>query len=174
MGNRLRNLYAIGFSKSIGFMLQSRAFHQQIAGDSMSFMSEFKEFAVKGNAVDLAIGVIIGAAFGKIVSSIVDDLIMPLIGAVSGGFDFSNLFIALKDVPPDVVMTLAEVKKAGIPVFAYGSFLTILLNFIILALVIFVMVKQINRLKKEAPPPEPAATPEDIVLLREIRDSLKK
>ncbi|KAB2312591.1 large conductance mechanosensitive channel protein MscL [Betaproteobacteria bacterium SCN2] len=140
----------------------------------MSFMSEFKEFAVKGNAVDLAIGVIIGAAFGKIVSSIVDDLIMPLIGAVSGGFDFSNLFIALKDVPPDVVMTLAEVKKAGIPVFAYGSFLTILLNFIILALVIFVMVKQINRLKKEAPPPEPAATPEDIVLLREIRDSLKK
>ena len=140
----------------------------------MSIVSEFKEFAVKGNAVDLAIGVIIGAAFGKIVSSIVDDLIMPLIGAVSGGFDFSNLFIALKDVPPDVVMTLAEVKKAGIPVFAYGSFLTILLNFIILALVIFVMVKQINRLKKEAPPPEPAATPEDIVLLREIRDSLKK
>jgi large conductance mechanosensitive channel len=140
----------------------------------MSFMSEFKEFAVKGNAVDLAIGVIIGAAFGKIVSSIVDDLIMPLIGAVSGGFDFSNLFIALKEVPPGVAMTLAEVKKAGIPVFAYGSFLTILLNFIILALVIFVMVKQINRLKKEAPPPAPAATPEDTVLLREIRDSLKK
>ncbi|MEW6132564.1 MAG: large conductance mechanosensitive channel protein MscL [Pseudomonadota bacterium] len=140
----------------------------------MSFISEFKEFAVKGNAVDLAIGVIIGAAFGKIVSSIVDDLIMPVIGAISGGFDFSNLFIALKDVPPDVAMTLAEVKKAGIPVFAYGNFLTILLNFIILALVIFVMVKQINRLKKEAPPPDPAAPPEDIVLLREIRDSLKK
>lgn len=140
----------------------------------MSFISEFKEFAVKGNAVDLAIGVIIGAAFGKIVSSIVDDLVMPLIGAVSGGFDFSNLFIALGEVPPDVAMTLAEVKKAGIPVFAYGNFLTILLNFIILALVIFVMVKQINRLKKEAPPPAPAATPEDIMLLREIRDSLKK
>lgn len=140
----------------------------------MSFISEFKEFAIKGNAVDLAIGVIIGAAFGKIVSSIVDDLIMPLIGAVSGGFDFSNLFIALRQVPPDVAMTLADVKKAGIPVFAYGNFLTVLLNFIILALVIFVMVKQINRLKKEAPQPAPAATPEDIVLLREIRDSLKK
>lgn len=140
----------------------------------MSFISEFKEFAVKGNAVDLAIGVIVGAAFGKIVSSIVEDLIMPLIGAISGGFDFSNLFIALRDVPPGVAMTLAEVKKAGIPVFAYGNFLTVLLNFIILALVIFVMVRQINRLKKEAPPPAPAATPEDIVLLREIRDSLKK
>ncbi len=140
----------------------------------MSFISEFKEFAVKGNAVDLAIGVIVGAAFGKIVSSIVEDLIMPLIGAISGGFDFGNLFIALRDVPPGVAMTLAEVKKAGIPVFAYGNFLTVLLNFIILALVIFVMVRQINRLKKEAPPPAPAATPEDILLLREIRDSLKK
>ena len=140
----------------------------------MSFMSEFKEFAVKGNAVDLAIGVIIGAAFGKIVSSVVDDLVMPIVGAIFGGFDFTNLFIALKEVPPDVAMTLAEVKKAGIPVLAYGSFLTILLNFIILALVIFIMVKQINRLKKEATPPAPAATPEDIQLLREIRDSLKK
>lgn len=140
----------------------------------MSFVSEFKEFAVKGNAVDLAIGVIIGAAFGKIVSSVVDDLIMPIIGAISGGFDFSNLFIALKEVPPGVALTLAEVKKAGIPVFAYGNFLTVLLNFVILALVIFLMVKQINRLKKETPPPAPAATPEDIQLLREIRDSLKK
>lgn len=140
----------------------------------MSFLSEFKEFAVKGNAVDLAIGVIIGAAFGKIVSSIVEDLVMPVIGAISGGFDFSNLFIALKEVPPGVAMTLADMKKAGIPVFAYGNFLTILLNFLILALVIFLMVKQINRLKKEAPPAAPAATPEDILLLREIRDSLKK
>jgi large conductance mechanosensitive channel len=144
------------------------------AGGVMSFVSEFKEFAVKGNAVDLAIGVIIGAAFGKIVSSVVDDLIMPIIGAISGGFDFSNLFIALKEVPPGVALTLAEVKKAGIPVFAYGNFLTVLLNFVILALVIFLMVKQINRLKKETPPPAPAATPEDIQLLREIRDSLKK
>lgn len=140
----------------------------------MSFVSEFKEFALKGNAVDLAIGVIIGAAFGKIVTSIVDDLVMPIVGAIFGGFDFSNLFIALRDVPPDVAMTLAEVKKAGVPVLAYGNFLTTLLNFLILALVVFLMVKQINRLKRQAPPPAPAATPEDIVLLREIRDSLKK
>jgi large conductance mechanosensitive channel len=140
----------------------------------MSFMSEFKEFAVKGNAVDLAIGVIIGAAFGKIVSSIVDDLIMPIVGAIFGGLDFSNLFITLGEVPPGVAMTLAEMKKAAVPVFAYGNFLSVLLNFVILALVIFIMVKQINRLKKEAPPPAPAATPEDIQLLREIRDSLKK
>ena len=140
----------------------------------MSFMSEFKEFAVKGNAVDLAIGVIIGAAFGKIVSSIVEDLVMPIIGAIFGGFDFSNLFIALREVPPDVAMTLADVKKAGIPVLAYGNFLTILLNFLILAFIVFILVKQLNRLKKEAPPAAPAAPPEDIVLLREIRDSLKK
>ena len=140
----------------------------------MSFMSEFKEFAVKGNAMDLAVGVIIGAAFGKIVESIVNDLIMPIVGAIFGGFDFSNLFIALDSVPEGVAMTLAEVKKAGVPVFAYGSFLTILLNFIILAFIVFIIVKQINRLKKAAPPAPPAATPEDIVLLREIRDSLKK
>ncbi|MDT3705744.1 MAG: large conductance mechanosensitive channel protein MscL [Thiobacillus sp.] len=139
----------------------------------MSFMSEFKEFAVKGNAMDLAVGVIIGAAFGKIVESIVNDLIMPLVGAVSGGFDFSNLFIALDTVPEGVAMTLAEVKKAGVPVFAYGNFLTILLNFLILALIVFILVKQLNRLKKDAPA-APAAPPEDVVLLREIRDSLKK
>jgi large conductance mechanosensitive channel len=140
----------------------------------MSFMSEFKEFAVKGNAMDLAVGVIIGAAFGKIVDSIVNDLIMPVVGAIFGGLDFSNFFVPLGSVPEGVVMTLAEVKKAGVPVFAYGSFLTILLNFIILAFIVFVLVKQVNRLKKEAPPPAPAATPEDIVLLREIRDSLRK
>ncbi|MDA8129382.1 MAG: large conductance mechanosensitive channel protein MscL [Betaproteobacteria bacterium] len=140
----------------------------------MSFMSEFKEFAVKGNAMDLAVGVIIGAAFGKIVESIVNDLIMPLIGALFGGFDFSNLFLPLRDVPQGVAMTLADVRKAGVPVFAYGNFLTILLNFIILALIVFVIVRQINRLKKPAAPAAPAATPEDIVLLREIRDSLKK
>ncbi len=140
----------------------------------MSFMSEFREFAVKGNAMDLAVGVIIGAAFGKIVDSVVNDLVMPVVGAVFGGFDFSNLFVALGTVPEGVAMTLAEVKKAGVPVFAYGSFLTILLNFIILAFIVFILVKQLNRLKKEAPPPAPAATPEDIVLLREIRDSLRK
>lgn len=140
----------------------------------MSFMSEFREFAVKGNALDLAVGVIIGAAFGKIVDSIVNDLIMPVVGAIFGGLDFSNFFVPLGTVPEGVVMTLAEVKKAGVPVFAYGSFLTILLNFIILAFIVFVLVKQVNRLKKEAPPPAPAATPEDVVLLREIRDSLRK
>lgn len=140
----------------------------------MSIMSEFREFAVKGNAMDLAVGVIIGAAFGKIVDSIVNDLIMPIVGAIFGGFDFSNLFFPLGTVPEGVVMTLVEVKKAGVPVFAYGSFLTILLNFIILAFIVFMIVKQVNRLKKEAPPPAPAATPEDIMLLREIRDSLKK
>ncbi|OZA28199.1 MAG: large-conductance mechanosensitive channel protein [Hydrogenophilales bacterium 17-61-9] len=140
----------------------------------MSFVTEFKEFAVKGNAMDLAVGVIIGAAFGKIVDSIVKDLIMPVTGAVFGGFDFSNLFIALGPVPEGVAKTLAAVRDADVPVFAYGHFLTILLNFIILAFIVFMLVKQLNRLKKEAPPAAPAATPEDVVLLREIRDSLKK
>jgi len=139
----------------------------------MSFMTEFKEFAVKGNAMDLAVGVIIGAAFGKIVDSIVNDLIMPIVGAIFGGLDFSNLFITLADVPEGTVMTLAELKKAGIPTFAYGNFITILLNFIILAFIIFMMVRQINKLKNETPA-APAAPPEDVVLLREIRDSLKK
>lgn len=142
----------------------------------MSIAQEFREFAVKGNVVDLAVGVIIGGAFGKIVDSVVGDLIMPLVGRVVGGLDFSNYFIALKEVPPGVAMTLAEVKKAGIPVFAYGNFISILLNFLILAFIIFVMVKQINRLKREAPaaPAEPPATPEDVLLLREIRDALRK
>lgn len=142
----------------------------------MSIVSEFKEFAVKGNVIDLAVGVIIGGAFGKIVSSVVDDLIMPIVGRFVGGLDFSNYFIALQEIPPGVPMVLAEVKKAGVPVIAYGNFLTIAFNFLILAFIIFVMIKQINRLKREAPPaPEaPPVTPEDIVLLREIRDSLKK
>ncbi len=140
----------------------------------MSFMSEFREFAVKGNAMDLAVGVIIGAAFGKIVESIVNDLIMPVIGAIFGGFDFTNLFLPLRAVPDGVADTLAAVKEAGVPVFAYGSFLTILLNFIILAFIVFILIKQLNRLKKAPPAAAPAAPPEDIVLLREIRDSLKK
>jgi len=140
----------------------------------MSFFSEFKEFAVKGNVVDLAVGVIIGGAFGKIVDSLVNDLIMPLIGKVVGGLDFSNYYIALAGQQPG--LTLAEAKKAG-AVFAYGNFMTVALNFMILAFIIFLMIKQINRLKKETPAPTPAApapTPEDIVLLREIRDSLKQ
>jgi large conductance mechanosensitive channel len=139
----------------------------------MSIVSEFREFAVKGNAMDLAVGVIIGAAFGKIVDSIVKDLIMPIIGAVFGGFDFSNLFVTLGAVPQGTAMTLEGLREANVPVFAYGNFITILINFIILAFIVFVIVKQLNRLKKEAPP-VPAATPEDIVLLREIRDSLKE
>ncbi len=140
----------------------------------MSFVTEFKEFAVKGNAMDLAVGVIIGAAFGKIVDSIVKDLIMPVVGAVFGGFSFSNLLIPLDTVPAGVPRTLEALREAGVPVLAYGNFLTILVNFIILAFVVFILVKQLNRMKKEAPPAAPAPTPEDVVLLREIRDSLKK
>jgi large conductance mechanosensitive channel len=140
----------------------------------MGFMSEFKEFAVKGNAMDLAVGVIIGAAFGKIVDSVVNDLIMPLASTLFGGLDFTNMFIALGRVPEGIAMTLAEVKKTGVPVFAYGNFLTILLNFVILAFIVFILVRLINRLKKAEAPAAPAATPEAVLLLREIRDSLRK
>jgi len=140
----------------------------------MGIMQEFKDFAVKGNVIDLAVGVIIGGAFGKIVGSVVDDLIMPLMGKALGNINFSDMFIALKDIPAGTAMTLEAVKKAGVPVFAYGSFITICLNFAILAFIIFIMVKQINRLKAEAPAAAPPPTPEDVVLLREIRDSLKK
>ena len=138
----------------------------------MGFATEFKEFATKGNVVDLAVGVIIGGAFGKIVDSLVGDLIMPIVGKIFGGLDFSNYFLPLAGQTATV---LAEAKKQG-AVFAYGSFITVAINFIILAFIIFMMVKQINRLKNEAPaaPAAPAAPPEDIVLLREIRDSLKK
>ena len=140
----------------------------------MGFATEFKAFALKGNVIDLAVGVIIGAAFGKIVDSVVNDLIMPVVGRIFGGFDFSNYFIALKDAPAGTAETLDAMKKAGVPVFAYGNFITIGINFIILAFIIFFMVKQFNRLKKAAPPPAPAAPPEDVVLLREIRDALRK
>jgi large conductance mechanosensitive channel len=140
----------------------------------MGFASEFKAFALKGNVMDLAVGVIIGAAFGKIVDSVVNDLIMPVVGRIFGGLDFTNYFIALKEIPPGTVFTVDAVKKAGVPVLAYGNFITIAINFLILAFIIFMMVKQVNRLKREAPPAAPAATPEDIVLLREIRDALKK
>ncbi|MFG6490154.1 large conductance mechanosensitive channel protein MscL [Roseateles sp. BYS78W] len=140
----------------------------------MSFFSEFKEFAVKGNVIDLAVGVIIGGAFGKIVDSLVGDVIMPVVSKIFGGLDFSNYFIPLAGQTAE---TLAEAKKHG-AVLAYGSFITVSLNFIILAFVIFLMIKQINRLKREpepaAAPAEPPPTPEDIQLLREIRDSLKR
>ena len=141
----------------------------------MSFASEFREFAIKGSVVDLAVGVIIGAAFGKIVDSVVKDLIMPLVGRVFGAVDFSNWFVLLGSPPPGYTgpMTYEALTKAGVPLFAYGNFITVALNFVILAFIIFLMVKQINRLKREAPPVAPP-TPEDVVLLREIRDALRK
>jgi large conductance mechanosensitive channel len=141
----------------------------------MGLATEFKEFAAKGNVVDLAVGVIIGAAFAKIVDSMVKDLIMPVLGRITGGLDFSNYFIALAPPPPGYAgpMTYEALTKAGVPLFAYGNFLTVAVNFLILAFVIFVMVKQINRLRR-ATPPAPAAPPEDTLLLREIRDSLRR
>ena len=141
----------------------------------MSMLQEFKEFAVKGNVMDLAVGVIIGAAFGKIVDSLVKDMIMPIVGRVFGGLDFSNWFVALGAPPAGYSgpMTYEALTKAGVPLFAYGNFITIVIYFIILAWIIFIMVKWINRLKKEAPAAAPAE-PEDVKLLREIRDALKK
>ena len=138
----------------------------------MSIMKEFRDFAVKGNVIDLAVGVIIGAAFGKIVDSLVKDVIMPLINAVFGGaVDFSNKYFVLSgSVPPGA--SLPDAQKAGV-VLAWGNFITILLNFIILAFVIFWMVKAFNRVKNRLDA-APAATPEDVVLLREIRDELKR
>ena len=139
----------------------------------MSMMGEFKTFALKGNVMDLAVGVIIGAAFGKIVDSIVGDLIMPIVGKIFGGLDFSNMLIVLGD-NPNKLTALADLKKAGIATFAWGNFLTVLINFIILAWIVFLMVKAMNNLKRAEPVSAPAATPEDVLLLREIRDSLKK
>lgn len=145
----------------------------------MSYASEFKEFVMKGNVIDLAVGVIIGAAFGKIVDSVVKDLIMPVIGKIVGGLDFSGFFIMLSNPPADYqgAMTHDALTKAGVPLFAYGNFITVAVNFVILAFIIFIMVKQINRLKRDAPaaPPAPPAAPdENVLLLREIRDLLKK
>ncbi|MBE0548814.1 MAG: large conductance mechanosensitive channel protein MscL [Rubrivivax sp.] len=140
----------------------------------MSFASEFKEFALKGNVMDLAVGVIIGGAFGKIVSSLVDDVVMPVVSRIFGGLDFSSYYFGLAGQPSG--LALAEARKAG-AVLAYGSFISVAINFIVLAFIIFVMVKQVNRLKREAPPAPPAPpapTPEDVLLLREIRDALKK
>ena len=137
----------------------------------MGMMQEFREFAVKGNAIDLAVGVIIGGAFGKIVDSIVGDLIMPLVSKLIGGLDFSSYYIPLAGQAAG--LTLAEAKKGG-AVFAYGNFITILVNFILLAFIIFMLVKQLNRLKKEEPAKAPEAPSEEVTLLREIRDSLKR
>ena len=144
----------------------------------MGIASEFKEFAVKGNVVDLAVGVIIGAAFGKIVDSVVKDLIMPLVGKLIGGLDFSNYFVMLSTPPVDFKgpLTYEALTKAGVPLFAYGNFITVAINFVMLAFIIFLMVKQINRLKRERPAIEPAPVPtaEDVLLLREIRDALRR
>jgi large conductance mechanosensitive channel len=146
----------------------------------MGMLKEFRDFAIKGNVVDLAVGVIIGAAFSKIVDSFVADVIMPLVGRVIGSLDFSSLFVVLGNVPPGVNATLPDLKKAGVPVLAYGNFITIVVNFLILAFIIFMMVRAINRLRsrkeeeKAAGAAEPAPPPEDIQLLREIRDELKR
>jgi len=148
---------------------------QEIEESHVSFMSEFREFAVKGSVVDLAVGVIIGGAFGKIVDSLVKDIIMPVVGRIVGGLDFSNWFIMLGAPPPGYngPMTYEALTKAGVPLLAYGNFLTVGLNFLILAFIIFLMVRQINRLRNAAPP-APPAPPEDVVLLRQIRDALVK
>ena len=141
----------------------------------MSFASEFREFALKGSVVDLAVGVIIGAAFGKIVDSLVKDLIMPVVSRIFGGLDFSNWFILLRDPPATYTgpMTYEALTKAGIPLLAYGNFITVAINFVILAFIIFLMVRAINRMRNETPP-APAAPKEELVLLREIRDALKR
>jgi large conductance mechanosensitive channel len=142
----------------------------------MSFASEFREFAIKGSVVDLAVGVIIGGAFGKIVDSLVKDIIMPVIGRLIGGLDFSNWFVMLGSPPLGYngPMTYEALTKAGVPLFAYGNFITVAINFVILAMIIFVMVKQINRLKRHEEPKAPPPPPEEILLLREIRDGLKR
>jgi large conductance mechanosensitive channel len=137
----------------------------------MGMMKEFHDFAVKGNVMDLAVGVIIGAAFGKIVDSLVNDLIMPVISKFTGGLDFSQHFVILSAVPPNVAQNLADLKKAGVPVLAYGNFLNVTLNFVILAFVVFMIVKQVNRMRRDKPI---GAPPEDVLLLREIRDSLAR
>ncbi|HUP28633.1 MAG TPA: large conductance mechanosensitive channel protein MscL [Usitatibacter sp.] len=138
----------------------------------MSLASEFKEFAVKGNVMDLAVGVIIGAAFGKIVESFVADIIMPIIGRFTGGINFADYYFALAPIPANIPLTLEAVRKAGVPVIAWGNFVNIMFNFIILAFVVFLMVKQMNRMRR-ANPAAPAP-PEDVLLLRDIRDSLRK
>jgi large conductance mechanosensitive channel len=137
-------------------------------------LNEFKTFALKGNVVDLAVGVIIGAAFGKIVESAVNDLIMPIVSGLIGLVDFSNLFWALGQVPEGTGSTLDAVRKAGVPVLAYGSFITVCVNFLILAFIIFLMIRQINKFKTTEDAPATTAVPEEVLLLREIRNSLQK
>jgi large conductance mechanosensitive channel len=139
----------------------------------MSFTTEFKEFAMRGNVVDLAVGVIIGGAFGKIVDSLVKDIVMPVVGRLVGGVDFRHLYLNLGD---QAYETLEAAEKAGAPLVKYGAFINTAIDFVIIALAIFVAIKAINRLKRAepAPPPEPAPEPEEVKLLREIRDTLKR
>ena len=140
----------------------------------MGVLKEFRDFAVKGNVIDLAVGVIIGGAFGKIVDSLVNDIVMPVISTLLGGhIDFTNLFIVLGRIPDGVQRTFDALKKAGVPLFAYGNFITISINFTLLAFVIFQIVKVVNKIRILDALPAPPA-PEDVVLLREIRDCLKK
>ena len=144
----------------------------------MSMIQEFKAFALKGNVMDLAVGVIIGGAFSTIVTSVVKDLIMPVVGVATGGLDFSNLFVRLGHIPPTFKGnpdSYKDLQTAGVAAFGYGSFITAVINFVILAFIIFLMVKFINKLRQPqaAAPAEPPPTPEDVLLLREIRDSLK-
>jgi large conductance mechanosensitive channel len=144
----------------------------------MSMLKDFRAFAVKGNAMDLAVGVIIGAAFGKIVDSVVKDLIMPVVGRLFGGLDFSNYFVMLGSPPAGYSgpTTYEALTKAGVPLFAYGNFITIVINFVILAFIVFWLVKLLAgwKAKLDAEPAPPAPTPEDVLLLREIRDELKR
>lgn len=140
----------------------------------MSLHSEFKDFALKGNVMDLAVGVIIGAAFGKIVESLVGDIIMPLVGRIVGKVDFTNMYVMLADAPHGVANNYVALKAAGVPLLAYGNFFTILINFIILAFVIFLMIKQVNRLRKKEAVSAPVAPAEEVLLLREILVALKK
>lgn len=138
----------------------------------MSMMSEFKEFALKGNVMDLAVGVIIGGAFGKITTSLVEDIIMPLVGAIFGKVDFTNMFIKLGEAPAGTPETYEALKKAGVPLLAYGNFITIVINFIILAFVIFMLVKAMNKMRRSAEAEAPAEPTEEVVLLREISAKL--
>ena len=143
----------------------------------MSMLKDFRDFAVKGNVIDLAVAVIIGAAFGKIVDSLVKDIIMPIIGRIFGGLDFSNYFVMLAPAPAGYngPMTYDALTKAGVPLLAYGNFITVVINFLILAFIIFWMIRQLASVKKRIDPVAAAApVPEDVLLLREIRDALKK
>lgn len=138
-------------------------------------LKEFKNFAMRGNVVDMAVGIIIGASFGTIVKSLVDDIIMPPIGLVLGNVDFSDLFIVLREgATAGPYLTTEAAKKAGAVTLNYGQFINNVVSFIIVAFAVFLLIRAINRLKKPDEPTPPAATPEDVLLLREIRDALKK